>query len=123
AYASPSAGLRTTLNVRSAGLSGTIAATMLTQASFRAASSSMNVTYTQQALLRHPAKDLRTQEGGVFQRCGGEALVHDDDAAAGGVPQDVVNPDQLIFELAPQILQILFFLEVSEDAVGQEEPS
>ena len=83
----------------------------------------MKVTYTvsDPSLMMRPSTSVPMYRAS-FRVVDDEALVHDDDAVARCTSEDVVDPGELVVELALQGCQALFPLEVAEDLVGQEQP-
>src|SRR5471030_2882244 len=69
---------------------------------------------------QYVADDFPAQEQCVGQRRRTEYFVHDDDASRRGVREDLMDPHQVVLELASQVFRILFALEVREQLVAQK---
>ncbi len=97
---------------------------MLTVFSLNDANSSRNVTQTPSRssaeILCH---DFLAQIDRVLERRRREDLVHDDEAVRRRLIEYLVDPNQIVLQLAAEIRDVLFPFEVREEAVKEKEPS
>lgn len=79
-------------------------------------------TYADQAQSNDTFQHFPAQVDGVVQGRGGENFVENDDAARCRLGEDPLDPDQVIFEFAPQVHPVFFTLEMRVNPVRKEQP-
>ena len=78
--------------------------------------------YAEHVALDDLLHELFAEKQRVAQRRGHEAFIHDEDAAGRGPLENGMNPEQIVLQLAAQVLEVFLPLEVGEQSVEEEEP-